>query len=603
MVRIQLALLLMAAFAVAQEAPEADSKAKAEEAVARIAELELKIGSSEDPHAAMPFGPSPKNYYAFLKLIERAAHDDSLDGVILKPGSYELGMARMLELRDALKALRRNGKKVFVYQESLSTPDLLMASIADRISVPESGTVFLPGLATESLYMRGMLEKLHLKMEVIHIGAYKSAGESFVRDTMSKELRESLDPILDEFYRSIVKAIAEGRGLTEDAVLEIINQGLFNAKQAKAAGLIDAVEYYDEFRAAVKKSFPGKKTKLAADYKDDGKLKIDPSNPMAAFQLVFGSLFGGKTEPKLEGPQVAVIYCTGPITSGESSYDFAGEVGSMGSETIVKEIDKARKNDQIKAIVLRINSPGGSGLASDMIWRAVERAKAVKPVIASMGDVAASGGYYIAMNANAIIADPQTITGSIGVVGMNVNMDQFWPWIGINPQRMSRGKRAAAFMTTKGLSEEDKTVLRDYMREFYGDFVAKVAAGRGKTPAEIEPIARGRIWTGRDALKRGLVDRLGGLEDAIALARRRGGIAEEEKFGVLEYPRRKGAFAIFEEMFGMQLGIEQSVLAKMPALRRLLFDIGVMRTVAQDRICVLNPELSGLATPFASLGR
>jgi protease-4 len=606
MFRIQAALLLMAALAFAQEAPKADAKAKAQtkpEEVARIAELELKIGSSEDPHAAMPFGPSPKNFRAYLKLIERAAHDEKLDGVILKPGSYALGMARMFELRDALKALRRNGKKVFVYQESLSTPDLLMASVADRISVPESGTVFLPGLAIESLYMRGLLEKLHLKMEVIHIGDYKTAGESFVRDTMSKELRESLDPILDEYFRSIVKAIAEGRGMTEDAVHEVINQGLFNAKQAKAAGLIDAVEYYDQFRESVRKSFDGKEVKKAGDYKDQDKLKIDPSNPMAAFQLVFGSLFGGKKETKLEGSHIAVIYCTGPITSGKSTYDWSGEVGSMGSETIVKEIDKARKNEHIKAIVLRINSPGGSGLASDMIWRAVERAKAVKPVIASMGDVAASGGYYIAMNSNAIVADPQTITGSIGVVGMNVNMDGFWPWIGINPQRMSCGKRAAAFMTSKSLTEEDRKVLRDYMQEFYGDFVAKVAAGRGKTPAEIEPIARGRIWTGRDALKRGLIDRLGGLEDAIALARRRAGIGEDEKFGVLEYPRRKGPFAIFEEMFGVQLGIEAHVLAKMPALRRLLFDLGVMHTVAQDRICALNPELSGLANPFGAHGR
>ena len=222
-----------------------------------------------------------------------------------------------------------------------------------------------------------------------------------------------------------------------------------------------------------------------------------------------------------------------------------------------------------------------------------------KFVVASMGDVAASGGYYIAMNSNVILAEPQTITGSIGVVGIVTNVDDVYPWVGINPERMTRGKRAAAFMTTQSLSDDDKAVLRTYMKDFYGDFVVKVAAGRGKTPAEIHPIAQGRIWTGRTAKDIGLVDRLGGLEDAIAIARDRSGIKADAKFHVFEYPRRAGPFELLQEMMGgASLGLDSVALARLPLVKRILSHIAVLRQVAKDRICVIQPELVSLTTPF-----
>jgi protease-4 len=309
---------------------------------------------------------------------------------------------------------------------------------------------------------------------------------------------------------------------------------------------------------------------------------------MAVFSALF-SMFGAQAEKKVEGPKVAVVYCTGPITSGKSQYGWGGDISAMGSETIVEAIDKVAKDADVKAIVLRINSPGGSGLASDMIWRAVARAKEKKPVVASMGDVAASGGYYIAMNAHAIVAEPETITGSIGVVGLVPNVDDFFHWIGINPQRLTRGKRAEGLLTTKGLSEEDRGMLRDYMQEFYGDFVAKVAAGRGKAPAEIEAVARGRIWTGKDALEKGLVDRLGGLEDAILLAWEKSG---EKAGNVVEYPRRKGPFDALQEMFGTRLGLEGVALREFPFLQRILAHVSALRRMSEDRICVIAPELA-----------
>ncbi|MHC4547551.1 MAG: signal peptide peptidase SppA [Planctomycetota bacterium] len=593
-------LLLLAMVGLAQEGAPPQQKEKAEKAreIARIEEVLIKVDGTEDPYPAFPFGPKRLNYHAFLNYIREVARDPEVDAVLLDMKRYTVGWSRLLEVRNALKQLRQSGKKVFIYKEYLDTADLVLASVADRISVPESGIVVLPGLAIESWYLKNLLAKLHLRFDVIHIGEYKTAGESLVRDSMSPELKESLDPVLDEFFASMTKAIAEGRGLSVDAVKKAIDQGILTPRAAKAAGLIDRVEYHDQFKAGIKAYFPDKRLKKAKSRLDKGKFKFDANNPFAVLSMMMAAMFGQQKEKAPEGPKIAIVYCTGLIVSGKSQYDWSGNIAAMGSETIVKAIDAAHKKKDVKAIVLRINSPGGSGLASDMIWRAVERAKEAKPVIASMGDVAASGGYWIAMNSNLIVAEPQTITGSIGVVGIIPNVDDFYTWVGISPQRLSRGARAEGLLTTKGLTEEDKEQYRKLMQSFYGDFVAKVAAGRGKTPAEIEPLARGRIWTGRDALKHGLIDRLGGLGEAIALARERGGIEGDQAgqdYHVLEMPRRKGPFEFLQEMFETRLGISHVALKEMPLLRRVLWHLQMLRRVAQDRICVIHPELTGLA--------
>ncbi len=597
-----IALVLLAPMAAAKdEVPEAPTKAKA-----YIAEIELKLDGSEDPYGDMPFMPQRLNYYGFLRFVRKAAADPELDAIILRPKSVGVGFARMFEVRDALKSLRAAGKKVFVYKENYGPSDLLFASVADRVSIPEQGGVFLPGLAIEVLYMRGLLDKLRVRPDVIHIGDYKTAGESLMRKEMSPAFRESLDPILDEFFSSMVEALAEGRALAPEAIKKAIDRGMISAREAKKLGLVDRIEYLDQFKEGIKAFFPERKLVWSKKYKKKG-LKIDASNPMAAFSLMFGSVFGNQKKKQPKGDKVAVIYCSGAITSGKSQYDWSGNIASMGSETIVKAIDQARKDKSVKAIVLRVNSPGGSALASDMIWRAVSRAKAKKPVIASMGDVAASGGYYISMNANKILAESQTITGSIGVVGMVMNIEQTLKWVGLNPQRITRGKRAAGFMTMRGLNDEDRKIIRENMQELYGDFVAKVAAGRGKTPAEIHKIAQGRVWTGRAALQHGLIDSLGGLEDAIATARKMGGIAPKASLGkdfhVLELPRRGGPFDALQDMLGIRLGIDQLALRELPALRRALAHIRTLMNLSHDRVCLINPELTGLTRMFAMPGR
>jgi len=585
------------------EAEKAPPEQPKEPQPARVVEIELKLQDAEDPAAAFPFAEAPYNLREFAALVRQAASDKDVDGVLLKPGGYGVGWARLLEVRESLGALRASGKKLFVFLESMEAPDLVLASMADRVSMPESGSVFVPGMAIEILYMKRLLEKVHVRFDVIHIGEYKSAGETFVRDSMSPELKESLDPILDEFFDSMVSAIADGRRLSPDAVRQAIDKGIHNAKDAQAAGLIDRVEYEDQFKSGMKAYFPDRKLFLKKEYDLPGKTrqKLDPNNPMAALSMLM-SMFAGGTKEKLpEGPKIAVVYCSGPIVSGKSQYGWDGTVSAMGSETIVDAIDNAASNDDVKALVLRVNSPGGSGLASDMIWRAVARAKEKKPVVTSMGDVAASGGYYIAMNSNVIVAEPQTITGSIGVVGMVPVLEGLLTWIGIDPQRLTRGKRAAGFTTLQGLSDDDREMLRGYMKAFYDDFVAKVAAGRARTPAEIEPIARGRVWTGRKAKELGLVDELGGLDRAIAIAREKGGIAGNAEIHILESPRRAGPFEMLNEMFGARASAIDAVAAEIPGVARLLERIRAYRTAGADGVCCASPELMDLMSPFGPL--
>ncbi len=607
-----LSVLFLALPSLAQEAPKAEAptqgpakeapKEAPKEEKAWIEEVKIHLEGSEDPFPPMPFGKPKLNHYGFLKYLKDVAADPDVDAVSLKLADYGVGWARLLEIREALKGVRQAGKKVFVYKENLTPPDMVLASVADRISIPESGSVYLPGVAIEDLYMKELLGKLHLSFDVIHIGEYKSAGESLVRDSMSKELRETLDPLLDEIYGSMVKAIAEGRGLPEDVVRGAIDEGILSASRAKALGLVDRVEYEDQFKDGLKAYFPGKTLMKKKDRFGKKEVKLE-GNPFAIVTSMMTSLFAKPSEP--QGPKLAVIYCSGGIVSGKSQYDWSGNIAAMGSETIVEAIEKARKNADVKAIVLRINSPGGSALASDMIWRAIERAKAEKPVIASMGDVAASGGYYIACNSHAIVAEPQTITGSIGVVGMMMNGDAFWPWVGIKPERLVRGRRAETLLTSKALDEGGKEMIRAHMKEIYDLFLGKVAAGRGRSVNDIEPVARGRVWTGRDALAKGLVDRLGGLDDAVALACEKGGLAgaRGKDYHLVEYPKRKGPLEFLEEMFDGEAEMSTDVVAalgRVPELRRVLAEIRAIRAAARDGVCVTFPELSGFATPFAS---
>jgi protease-4 len=370
--------------------------------------------------------------------------------------------------------------------------------------------------------------------------------------------------------------IAEGRGIPRSTVERAIDRGFQTPEEARRCGLVDAVEYQDQFKSWLESQYPGKKLEILTKYGRPQGADLDLNNPFAVFTQI-AQLMNPKTDDKggEKAPRIALIYAVGAITSGKSQVDpFSGASSSMGSETMVAAIRKAAEDDSVKAIVMRVDSPGGSGLASDMIWREVVRAKAKKPFVVSMSDVAGSGGYYIAMAADSIIAEPTTLTGSIGVVSMFIDMTRLIRRVGINVETVSRGKSAGMFSPFTRKSDEQRQRFAGYMEAFYRDFVSKVAEGRGMSFEDTEKLARGRVWTGRQAKEIGLVDELGGLELAFSLARKKAGLPEDCE--VIELPQPRNFFEVLSEMFGGGglIGLTGSdrdgLLAALPAEARLL---------------------------------
>lgn len=372
------------------------------------------------------------------------------------------------------------------------------------------------------MFFRGSLDKLGVYPDIYQIGKYKSVGDTVTRKEMSEAHREFIDAMLDDLFNRYVEAIARSRGKTAEEVRAIIDNSPYSALKAKEAGLIDSATYRDELDKEIK-------SKLG--YKDSEELR-----------LVRGSDYREVSPESLglnKGERIAVIYATGDIGSGKSENSPTGDQ-SIGSDTLAKALNDARDDKTIKAIVLRVDSPGGSGLASDIIWHAVEAAKQKKPVIVSMSDVAASGGYYISAGANKIIAQPSTITGSIGVVGGKPVMKGFYDWIGISNEYVMRGKNAGMFRETEKFTPDERAKFEEWIKTtYYNDFVPKVAKGRGKEPAYIDSVGQGRVWTGSQGKTNGLVDEFGGLDRAVAIAKQFANIPADKDVHrvILPYPQ------------------------------------------------------------------
>jgi len=400
--------------------------------------------------------------------------------------------------------------------------------------------------------MKEMLAKIDVEMEVLHIGDFKTAYEDLARDSMSDGQRVMLEDILDEMYEGMLDTIAANRGMTREALEALFELVLVPAEVAAGAGLIDAVAYEDEFEARAAILF-GAEMDVVDDYGTESPdLEKLFANPFAMLTNIEKLLKPPEMELP-EEPYVAVVYATGPIVSGKSQADFSGNVAAMGSETIVEALEATYDDENCKAVVLRVNSPGGSALASDMIWRAIERVKTKKPVVASMGYVAGSGGYWISMGCNAIVAQPSTLTGSIGVVSVVPNVSRALADLGINVEVVARGPHGDQLaILAHGPSPIVKATITRSMEQTYAEFIAKVAAGRQMDPERVHEIAGGRVWTGRQAIEIGLVDELGGLQDAIALAAVLGGGLDLARSQVVEYPEPPNIFeAIEEAMEGM----------------------------------------------------
>lgn len=452
-----------------------------------------------------------------LSRIQSAKEDEKIKGIYLDMSTVPSSFATLEEIRDALIDFKASGKFILAYSEVYSQSAYYLTSTADSVFLNPEGILDFRGLASQSMFFKGTLEKLGIEAQVIKVGTYKSAVEPFILDKMSEPNRQQVSSFLGSIYDHFLQGISTSRNIPADTLRAIANElRVQNAEDAVATKLVDGLKYKDE---------------IISDLKERLGVKEDKEINLVAIEKYNNS----KAKPDASvKDRIAVIYATGEIISGE------GSDSQIGSERISREIRKVREDEKVKAVVLRINSPGGSALASDVIWREVKLTKEAKPIVVSMGDVAASGGYYIACAADSIFAQPNTITGSIGVFGIIPNLEGFFnSKLGITFDEVKTGEYADLGNTTRPLTPGERSIIQQQVDQIYFTFTNKVAQGRNKERVYIDSIGQGRVWTGEQALGLGLVDRLGGIETAIKSAAK---MADIEKYRLVNYPALSDPF-------------------------------------------------------------
>ncbi|CAN5338931.1 signal peptide peptidase SppA [soil metagenome] len=492
---------------------------------------------AEEP-LAKAFGISQtQSFTSLLTQLRKAKVDNRIGAVMLDIDFPGIGWGKADELRDAVKEFKTSGKPVYAYMEIGTNREYYLATAADKIFLPPSGDIYVNGFAAEAMFYKGSLDKLGIEAEVIQIGPkYKNAPDQYTKKEMGEGQREVINSLLDEYFGRFTSAIAESRKKSVEDVKALVDAAPYNAVKAKSLGLIDEAFYRDQVDADLK-------AKLG--YKPEDKLRT-----------ISGSSYREIPSDSLglnKGERVAVIYASGAINIGHSTNGpLNGEM--VGSDTIVSAVNDAANDKSIKAIVLRVDSPGGSALASDLMWHAIENAKAKKPFVVSMSDVAASGGYYIACNANKIVAEPSTVTGSIGMFLGKPVMRGLYDWLGVSNEYVMRGKNAGIFRETEKWTPEERAKMEEMAHSVYFDnFVPKVAAGRKKTDEEVNTLGQGRVWTGTQAKANGLVDEFGGLEKAIDIAKELASLPADKDVRRVVFPEPR---PFLETLFGNDTAAE-----------------------------------------------
>jgi len=488
--------------------------------------------------------PLPGKTKALREVIEKLDHwggDDEIGAVLFNITDMQLSLPDIEELRQCIVRLQGKGKKVFAYFHSGAPANYLLACAADEICVAPHGSVFLPGLGWIFPFMQGHYQMLGLEFDVITAGAYKYGG-FITRREPNKYFEEEFGAVLDSWFDSYVGMVAEGRDLDRDTVVEIINHGVFNAQEAQQRGLVDHLAYFDEYRDRVLRRERMKKYK---DYDTDWS-EINSIQDM--LNMMSREWQKEKERREAVGPKIAVLHARGPIIDINLGPAYASMV--ICRDDFIETIEEIRRNKSIKGVVLRVDSPGGSGYASDAIWRKLIELNEEKPLVVSMGRVAGSGGYYIAVPGQLIFAQPTTITGSIGVLGIFQSAWSALNRADYNLLFMKRGDRALLGSGVRPLSKEDRELIQQYILDFYEVFVDRVARGRKMPRERVKEIAGGRIYTGEDALKNGLIDRLGGLKDAIEAVREIANIPPSAKLRLVHYPRLSSLGEFFAGALG-----------------------------------------------------
>jgi protease-4 len=452
-------------------------------------------------------------------MLRRAATDSRIRAVVFEPEDVSVGWAKMQEIRSDLAAFRKSGKPVYAFLKSPSTRDYYMASACSKIYMAPADMLDVKGVALELMYFKGTLDKLGVQVEVQHAGKYKDFGDMFTRTSMSPETREVMNSVADDIYSDLVDTIAKGRGKDASQIKSTLDEGPFVSRQAKATGLVDEIRYEDEMlgdlRTVLKQTSITKLTER--DY-----INVPDSSVTSR-------------------DRVAFVVGEGSITRGDP--DSSGESG-LESAAFVKILTKVSNDSGIKAVIVRIDSPGGEVTASDEMWRAMNQLSRKKPLVISMSDAAASGGYYMAMTGDPIVAYPGTETGSIGVVFGKPNLHGLYDKVGVSKDAISRGKFSLIESDYYPLTEAGRQKLREGIDASYQDFLSKVATARKKKVSEIEPVAQGRVWLGDQAKANGLVDELGGIDRALELVKKKAGIPASSNVNLVLYPGKRSVFDV-----------------------------------------------------------
>ena len=498
-----------------------------------ILELNLDeeiIEYTPDETVAMAFLEEGSRLIHILGAIEKAGDDDRVSMLVAKIGNRGLGFAGIQELRAAIKAFRKKGKKAIAYTDTIGefgqgNGAYYLACAFDKIYLQPSGNIGLTGLIAETPFIKGTLDMIGVKARMDGRYEYKNTMNTFTEEAYTEPHREALEALLDSWFNRMVKDIALDRGLEEKQVTDHFDHGLFSAQKAMEVRLIDGLHYADEVLVLVQKEAGA-----------------------SAERLNWSEYIKRAGLPHETGKTVALIYGVGGVQRGKSGFSPMSGMVAMGSETVSEAFRQAVDDANVEAIIFRIDSPGGSYVASDTIWRETVRAKEKGiPVIVTMGNVAGSGGYFVAMAADKIVAQPGTITGSIGVFAGKMLTSELWEKLGINWDEISTSKNSTFWTGTHDYTPEQWELFQNFLDHIYKDFTSKVADGRKISVEKVQEIAKGRIWSGEDALKIGLVDELGGYREAISLAKKSAGIGEDEEIELREFPAKKSMITLLME--------------------------------------------------------
>jgi protease-4 len=462
-----------------------------------------------------------------IAAIENAKTDSDIKGISILNDQSDLGVAQIQALRKALEDFKKSGKFVYAYANYFTQKEYYLNSVAGKIYLNPIGELEFKGLSSEVLFFKDFQQKYGVKMEIIRHGKYKSAVEPFLENQMSEANRDQISALLHSVWNAVAEDISKSRRIPVNQLNDIATGLLAHTPEmAKSSNLIDKIAYEDVYHDDIRKAL---KVEKDEDY---NKVSI----------LDYAEKVATTAKNLSVDDKIAVIYAQGEITSGE------GGVNNIGEGSMRRSLQDARKDKNIKAIVLRIDSPGGNALTSDLIWREIELTKKVKPVVVSMGNLAASGGYYIACNANQIFAEPNTITGSIGVFGMLPNFNELTTKMGIHAEQVNTHDNAADYSLFRPMDEKFRAFTQQGVEKIYTTFVNRVAAGRKMSFEQVDAIAQGRVWSGSDAIKIGLVDKLGGMDEALAYAAK---LVKTKEYRTVNFPTYEKDFRDFLGDFGV----------------------------------------------------